>query len=247
MLGACVPPAVGDSYCGPAAKVSVDGCVFRSCADNELLDAATGACVAKGILPAPGSLVCGEGGSQVVAQGRFACVSADAACPRGTGRSGALCPRPPRCPPGSLVAAGTSAGTSPKCRSVVTEGVHDSLPRVDLGAWSSLVLGPDGGAGTEELCRPLALRPDAFGVPPGSEGTVTVQLSVLAPDQDLTRVHVGVRAELTVRAAPRPLSAEAEAEIDASVTTLVEPLRGLGGEASTGLVELKVRCKVRSL
>ncbi|HXN31010.1 MAG TPA: hypothetical protein VN894_04075, partial [Polyangiaceae bacterium] len=126
VLAACVPPAVGDAYCGPAARAGGDGCVFRACADGELLDAATGACLAKTALTAL-SMSCGDGGAPVVVEGRIACVAAEAACPRGTRRAGAVCPRPPRCPPGTLATEGG-------CRPVVTAGVRNDLPRIDMGA-----------------------------------------------------------------------------------------------------------------
>jgi len=130
---------------------------------------------------------------------------------------------------------------------VVTVGQEADRQRVDLGAWSALVFGADGGEGSPELCRPLALRPDAFGITQGQEGRVSVELSVVAPDQDLTRVHARVRGELTVASARRPLAPEAAGVIASSVSTLVEPLRSLGGEASAGVVELKVSCAVGSL
>jgi hypothetical protein len=237
LLGACVPPAVGDFYCGPAATIGPNGCVFRPCADGELLDAATGACSAKVLLAGAGSVACGAGGAPVLVSGRVVCVTTDAACPRGTDRVGAVCPRPPGCPPGSL-------GANGRCDPVVTVGARDGISRVDLGAWIGRVLGPDGGPGTAELCRPLALRPDAFGLSRETEATVTVRISVDVLDQDVARVHAAVSADLTVAGAPRPMPAEAEAVVTSSLQTLIEVLRGLGGEASTGAVALKVRCPI---
>jgi hypothetical protein len=237
-----VPPAIGDAYCGPAARIGVDGCAFLACAEHEVLDGATGDCLPRRSVATAGAIPCGDGGAPVAAFGRLECVAADAACPRGTRlAAGATCQRPPSCPPGSLVAAGEA------CRPVVTVGARGDLPRVDLGAWAALVLGADGGPGTSDLCRPLALRPDSFGLPPGGQGAVRVFIELVVPDQDITRVHARVRGELSAEAFPRPLSPEAEAVVRQSVATLVEPLRGLGGEASTAMVEVQVSCKVESL
>ncbi len=244
VLGACVPPAVGDAYCGRAAKAGVDGCVFRACAEREVLDAATGACLPKTTIEAASAIACADGGALVVADGHAACVAAEAACPRGTRRAGAVCPRPPKCPPGALASEG-------RCEPVVTIGVRSDVPRVDLGSWTAVVLGADGGPGKPDLCRPLAMRPDAFGLSPGTTGTVTLRIAIAAPDQDMTRLHAHTQAQLTTPEstlpAPAPAASAAIAIVEEAVATLIEPLRGLGGEASTAIVVVEVTCRVSSL
>jgi hypothetical protein len=238
LLGACVPPAVADAYCGPAARYGVGGCSFRPCADGTALDAATGACLSKAALVVAGASLCGEGKASIVSQGRSFCVPQDAACPRGTVRDGALCAGRPLCPPGTLVDRGV-------CRPLVTVGGRGDLPRVDLGAWAGVVLGVDGGPGTPDLCRPLWMRPDVFGPVPDGSGALGLRIVISAPDQDLTRAFAHVtlaRPGDEPRATARAPSAEAESLALASVSTLLEPLRGLGGEASTANVELNVSC-----
>jgi hypothetical protein len=229
---------VADAYCGPAAKAGVDGCVFRVCGADERLDAATGACLPKSTLGGAG-VACMDGGAPVVALGRIACLDAEATCPRGTDRVGAVCPRPARCPPGTLASEGA-------CRALTTVGARDDLPHVDLGGWAALVLGASGAPGKADLCRPLSLRPDVFGLPAGRVATVALRIAIVVPNQDLTRVHARTHANLS-RPEARPLSAAAEAVVSDSVATLIEPLRGLGGEASTEVVELEVTCRVSSL
>ncbi|MDP9001153.1 MAG: hypothetical protein M3O46_13715 [Myxococcota bacterium] len=233
VLGACVPPAVADAYCGPLARFGVGGCVFRGCPDGSILDVANGACLAEATV---GTASCGQGMVPIVALAHTACVSADAACPRGTRRTGTVCDRPPSCPPGTLV-----MGRS--CRSVVSVGMRADLPRVDVGAWVALVLGADGGPGTRDLCRPLELRPDLFDAPQGTPPTVNLGIAVISPDQDLTRVHANVY-ELRVDGAGEAHSADIESLIGRSVSTLIEPLRGLGGESSTAVLEVAVSCKL---
>jgi hypothetical protein len=129
---------------------------------------------------------------------------------------------------------------------VVTSGVR-GVPRVDIGAWTALALGPSGGPGNPDLCLPLALRPDAFGLSPATTGVVSVRIAIIAPDEDMSRVYAHTEAQLTTSETTLPVSGVAAALVDSAVATMVEPLRGLGGEASTGVVETVVRCGVSRL
>jgi hypothetical protein len=123
-------------------------------------------------------------------------------------------------------------------------GVRGDVPRVDIGAWAAIVLGPDGGEGTSDLCRPLLIRPDVFGLTQGSSSALRLRIALAAPDQDLTRAFARVGGEVRTETASHALSAEAQALALASVSTLVEALRGLGGEASAAIVEVRVSCTV---
>jgi hypothetical protein len=173
LLGACVPLPVAEAFCGPAARIEVEGapsggagCVFRSCGAGQSLDVASGACAARGSLPRGGTIRCSSPAVAIVAAGQSACVAPEAACPRGTLAPAAAphapadsltrrtCDRPLACPPGSL-AEGSA------CRPVVTAGGRAGS-RVDVGAWAALALGIHGGPGSAALCRPLAQRPDVF-------------------------------------------------------------------------------------
>jgi hypothetical protein len=135
---------------------------------------------------------------------------------------------------------------------VVTTGPRGSV--VDLGAWTALALGTGGGPGSPELCRPLESSPLAFDLARGDRIEVRLAISLSVPDQDLSRVFGSVRAQIgDGGGAPgqggqgRPLTAAAQGLVTRAVVTLVEPLRGLGGESSTAAVEVEVRCKVASL
>jgi len=234
VLGACVEPAVRDAYCGPASAPSADGtCAFRTCADSEALDDG-GHCIPASSVARSGPPCEPPAAFVVIGGGRAACVPADAACPRGTLPTAAGCEAPRACPPGSL-------GTSGVCRPVVTQGPRG--PVVDLGAWTSLVLGSDGGPGAPELCRPMRAAPTAFDLARGEGVVVVLAISLSVPDQDISRVFASVEAHTP---AGRPLPLLGAALARRSVQTLVEPLRGLGGEASSG-VALEVRCPVSSL
>jgi hypothetical protein len=246
--GACVAPSVADAYCGPWCTATADGCTVRPCAAGEQLDAATGACVGAAALRQAAAdsnigidrnarLACADGSPPVLADGRFACVPSDALCPRGTRRSGAGCDRTPLCAPGELRDAN-------RCRRVVTRG--GTGPRVDIGAWLHALVGPDGGLGAPDLCAPLALRPAAFALGPRRSMRVTVTLELRIPDNDLSLVELSTWATGDATAGA-PLSAAATALVDTTARSLVETLRGLGGESWAAAARTTVTCVVEAL
>jgi hypothetical protein len=148
------------------------------------------------------------------------------------------------CPPGTVATASTTTDERrAACLPIVTPTARG--PRVDVGAWVAFAVGPDGGPGTEALCRPLAQRPAAFGATSDHDVEVSLRLGLSIPDQDMTRAQVVVTAHDAGTGAA--LAPAAEAVVRASVETLVDALRGLGGEASASAVQVVVRCTVRSL
>lgn len=247
-MGACVDPKVADAFCAPAGRMTADGCAFVACDAGREVDLATGECVSAPSLLASN---CRDGSLAAVAGSRLFCVPGDAGCPRGTtravGRPGdALCVRGARCPAGSLSDAGS-------CRAIVfsrdglVEGSAagpDTARRttVDLGAWTARALGPSGGKGSPELCRPLEMRPDLFAVEArGASVPLDVEVAVSVPDQDVTQAY----ASVAVRA-PQPLSTQAERAVAASVESLIELFRSLGGDATAASSSVRVRCAVGS-
>lgn len=236
VLGACLPPAVADAYCGRAGRASADGCTFVACATEEALDSDTG-CVPIASLEHGGASACPPGTALVVASGRTACVAPDVVCPRGSGARGASCVRPPRCPAGTL-------GSGGACRPIVVRR-HAGTPVVDVAAWASIVLGIDGGPGSPDLCRPLQAHPAAFGVDQGESLVVEVQVALTAPDEDITRVVSEV--EVRARAQGRSLPPGAAPLVQAVVGSLLEPLRGLGGQVLATRTAGTFRCTITSL
>jgi hypothetical protein len=231
VFGACVAPAAGDAYCGSGALMTGGGCAFRPCAANESVDIGSGTCVSRSALANLGE-PCVAPALDVIANGRRACVVADAACPRGTRRQGNACVGLTRCPPGSL-----PEGSA--CRPVVVEDPRSGRRRVDVGAWSMLALGVDGGTGSPEVCRPMQLRPQAFD---GAQGEVVVRLGLVIPDEDVTRLHADV--DVSDGAGRRLPSAEAQGVARSAVSSVLELLRGLGGESTAAAVTLEFRCAV---
>jgi hypothetical protein len=221
LLGACVDPAVGDAWCGPAARMSSSGaCVFRECAANEALDL-DGSCVPLGLVVRTGP-ACPAGAALVVASRHTACIPADNACPRGSRLQG---------PPGE-----------PKCVTgrVAGEGPRNDNGTIDIGAWAAGVLGPSGGPGAPDTCRPLAQRPDLFGLTPGQALTVRLSVRVSVPDEDLSRAYAEVQTH-------PGLPPAAESLVRAAISTSLAGLRSRPAQASAGVVDLEVTCTVRSL
>jgi hypothetical protein len=129
---------------------------------------------------------------------------------------------------------------------------------VDVGAWASIVLGIDGGPGSPDLCRPLQVHPAAFGVDQGGSLVVEVRVALTIPDEDITRVLADVEvrgipgADVEVRGIPvtgaaRSLPPSAAPVAEAAVGSLVEPLRGLGGDALATRTAGTFRCTITSL
>ena len=240
-LGACVTAAVGDAFCGPAARAGVDGCTFRGCGGDEAVDVATGACVPRTAVARAGSFACAPGTVAIPESGQLSCLPADATCPRGTELAAGRCVRRPLCPAGSLAFVGQTSAGSVACVPVVSAGGRTTGERVDVGAWAAIALGVDGAEGSHDLCRPIAQRPLAFGVAPHASLVVHVRVQISIPDEDVSRV----RAAATARGeGGTRLPASGEAVVSDAVGSAVEMLRGLGGEASTGVVAAEVRCVV---
>jgi hypothetical protein len=242
VLGACLRPDVADAYCFPPARFTAAGeCSMPVCASVEAVDLETG-CLPLSALARGGARACATGSSLVVDDRHVACVPADAACPHGThalGDHDHACGPALRCPPGSLPHAGA-------CVSLVTYATRAArgTTRVDVGLWAALVLGIDHGDGADALCQPLAARPVAFGLAAGDKLDIGVRVALTFPDQDLSAVHASVE---TTAAPGHLLIPGAVTLVRRAVDALVEPLRGLGGEASAAEVDLQVRCQVVSL
>jgi hypothetical protein len=120
----------------------------------------------------------------------------------------------------------------------VSQGPSADRPRVDVGAWASLALGADGGAGSSDLCRPLQQAAAVTGVPAGSAVRLAVRLTF--PDQDVTAVTARLGAPVPAHG---PVG---EDRASAALAPLVEALRALGGEATAASVELTVTCPLEA-
>jgi hypothetical protein len=114
-------------------------------------------------------------------------------------------------------------------------------PLVDVGAWTALALGIDGGPGSTVLCQPLSQRPALFGVEPDRPVRVNIRVTMTLPDQDVSELRTEIVAS---DGRGQSLSLAADAVVVEEATTLLELLRSLGGESSAATVGVNVRCDI---
>jgi hypothetical protein len=245
-MGACVDSRVADAFCAPAGRMTDDGCAFVTCDAGQEVDLATGQCISRSSVLGSN---CSDGSLAAVAASRSFCVPNEASCPRGTTRGAGntadpLCARGARCPPGSVSDAGS-------CRPVVFS--RDRLASssatgpdtgdrmtVDLGAWTARALGPGGGKGSPELCRPLQMRPDLFPAERGgAPAPLDIEVAVSVPNQDVTQAYASVAVRAT-----QPLSTQAESAVRDAVDSLIDLFRSLGGDATAASASVRVQCTV---
>jgi hypothetical protein len=252
VAGACVSPAFADSYCGKGAHYRDGGCVFVACAENQILDVAAGACVpsrtARELAAADHvaifaheRLACTPPASPIIDGARVACLPATALCPRGT----RLAPNGARCDPGIGCRAGEipdpDRRRAPRCIPLLTESARAAYA-IDVGTWTSAVLGVDGGEGSADVCQPLALRAASLPVEPKRALDARITIELRFPEGDVTLARARVVASDAKTGAP--LSDVVIARVDESVRGLVDALRALGGEASVAATKTTVHCKV---
>jgi hypothetical protein len=236
--GACVPPSLAAAYCGKAASYGEAACVPAECSWGGPADLATGACLSTSAVReiaagagltvgAEDSVGCESGSLLSVEGGRLGCVPEEGSCGRGARWVEGGCSPPNTCPPGRLAG---HAG----CEGFLTAGGRDGQGvLVDVGAWTRLAIGPDGGEGAPGVCAPIAQRPWLFS---GLEGAAPTELrlvfALVFPDNDVTRVHVQVTGA-------KPLGTDF---LERTAAPLVEALRSLGGTATAASVTTTVRC-----
>jgi hypothetical protein len=244
--GACVAPEDARRYCGIAARWSGEGCVVRACPPGEPLDATTGACVPSRslreiaardhlILDPDQTLGCHEGHTLIVSAGHPACLPNALICARGARWSGASCAAEPSCPAGELM-----EGSS--CRPLALRGAAGDAYTIDVSRWAAIVLGADGGAGGERLCRPLEASPRVLGAGPAMVTHVVVTIELIFPNNDVTQV--AARVDARDEATAKPLPPEAADLTSRALAPLVQGLRAFGGTSSSASLSTRVRCVI---
>jgi hypothetical protein len=232
--GACVSPREIDAYCGSRSVAAT--CALPSCALGDAIDPRASTCVPQRTvraivardrpLPVPEATVIACRDDHVlIAHGDHAlCLARADACPRTTHAdpSRGCVPDAP-CPAGEVRARDA-------CVRVVTGGM------LDVGRWSRAVLGPDGGAGDDRLCRVLAQAPWDFDVGPGGSRVLALTIDLAFPNNDVTQAS----AVATTSDLPPAGLADAQASLDA----LLIPLRALGGTAGAASATVRVSCTI---
>jgi hypothetical protein len=232
LVGACVPYALADGFCGHAAKPFAGGCNRTKCKVGEALDLASGLCLPAsrgrallghrddqederrptclfGSLVHRNGLACAVGPLSCARGERYVKAHADAGAPDLAG----TCDATPACGAGEVFDDATS-----RCVRVMRQNT------VDVGTWSRVALGTDGAEGSNAFCAPIraVLAHSRF------------QLQLTFPDNDITQV--------TAQVTPVPPSASASDAAERSVQQLIEALRFLGGTATAASVSLELVC-----
>lgn len=235
--GACVTVDEARAYCGPTARWDGARCVMRECARTEALDTSDGRCAVTKTLrelalrdhmnvDADQTFACHDDHVLVVSAGHLSCLPRDALRPRG---------RAVACAPGTLDAEGGKTGA---CVSLGIRGAAGDAYTIDVSRWAALVLGPDGGEGTPEVCGPLGASPRSFGVGPAVEARATLEIGLIFPNNDVTQVRS------TAIATGAGTGKEGADAASRAIAPLVEILRAWGGTASVASLTVRVHCKI---
>lgn len=237
VLGACVSPKTADAFCGKGARFTGVGCAFRECPNG--IDLATGECVSAVALReiaatsrvalGPSARLACDSGVAVVDGDVLACVPPEATCPRGTLFEAGRCIARTRCRAGE-VAVGA------RCANLL--GGAPARYTVHVAAWARAAFGADGGAGTADLCAPLARRPHVFGVARRASATLAVRITLRFPENDVADVRANVTGAIDGAEVP----ASGGALLDESTRPFFRALQALGGEATAAAVTLTVSC-----
>jgi hypothetical protein len=236
--GACLGPREVDAFCG--ARSLGPGCVTAVCGPGEAVDLRAGGCVPQRsvratldrqrptAIPDGTTLACHDDHLLVANADHAVCLERSDACPRTTHFEREQ-PSSRGCVPDPLCASG-EVRTRGACVRVVTGGA------LDVGAWARAILGPDGGAGGDRLCRVLAQAPWDFDVGPGGSRAVGLAIDLRFPDNDVTGASASVAAD-------GPSSGLLAAQ--SAVDSLLIPLRALGGTAGAASASVHVSCLLR--
>jgi hypothetical protein len=261
--GACVSAAESEAYCGSSARWIGGQCAPRVCPEGHPVDAVGGACVPtralRGIalreripLEEDQTLGCHDGSALISDGSHATCVPRATTCARGTRWAGAACAAARSCPVGAVV---SGAG----CEPLGIRGAAGDGYTVDVSRWALAVLGPDGGAGSAVLCRPLEQNPGALGIVPGTSGRLRITIELLFPNNDVTQVAARIDAteeaervepdpeghpEHATAPATRAVPHEGSRLATAAVQSLTAALRALGGTSSAASLTRTVHCAI---
>lgn len=248
LFGGCVAPSQGKRYCGASSRFEDGACVTRTCEADFQLDRASGICLPTGTvrqlathamgipLYEDETIACADGETLVLRDAQAYCLKAEDSCPRGTRFHEGTCAPARACGAGEV-----ADEASERCVRVLTpfEGSHV----VDVGTWTRLALGADGGPGTNALCAALRDDARAFVSVNGSSTSVAIRVELRFPANDVTEVRAtttvtDVRTGATLLGTPGTL-------VERAVADEVEALRAMGGLARAAAVSVKLHCDLR--
>ncbi len=169
-------------------------------------------------------------GGAAIAASPFCVSRKDAAatfCDRRAIPDGGVCVPPPPCAPGEVRDLSKNS-----CVTVLTRAEGGDREILDVGTWTRLLIGPDGGEASGYLCPAIAKEPAIFGMPP----------RVLRFTVDLT---IANNELANVRAVVRGVEPSAIRVIDGAIEALVQPLRTSGSSANAASATATVTCRIR--
>lgn len=251
VLGACVPFALADAFCGAAAKpTGGGGCARKTCGAHEALDVDHGLCLPEvaaarmlmhdaprdedpkrhascfygALVSRAGQLACDVGPLACGGGERYAKNAPDAGVDASA--DAPMADVAGRCEATPTCVAGEIFDEhAARCERVVRRGV------VDVGTWARLAVGVDGGEGSNALCAPVRAT--------GGRGAFQIQIDV--PDNDVTRATL----ELTARPGTPPQSADAAVRALERITGTFHFLAGIGAtSANAASISLDVSCSL---
>ncbi len=165
------------------------------------------------------------------------------ACPRTTvwDATARQCIAEAACEPGSVRARplGSRGGA---CERLVSRGPGGEA-LVDVGRWTRIMVGDDGGQGSRRLCGAFQARPWDFDLGTGGERTVALSVELVFPDNDVTQVILRSRTLDALGGAA--LAGQASRAVEEALESLLVPLRSLGGSADAASTSLRVQCPIR--
>ncbi len=190
VLGTCASYRFAEEYCGKTATVAPGGCMRKACAPGEGLDVDHGMCLPEGVTASmirakredePKQRASCQYGWLATHGSQVSCETGARSC--GRGEHWVKAPADAGVPPDL---AGKCERAAPCGSGEIFDEIGGQCVRVlrngalDLGTWARIVLGTDGGEGSNALCAPVRAA--------GAKGRFEIQVTV--PDNDVTRASV---------------------------------------------------------
>jgi len=244
--GQCLTKVAADAYCGEGFHYGDDGCTSTRCPEDQLVDQATGKCIAAEQVKAVASkagVEIGEGeklgcpaGKVLIIEGDEAgCVPAEQSCAPDEGWDGQRCTKLAHCTAGSAYDR-----SQQRCVQYATAG--DNAAVINVAQWTQTNFGPDGGKGNSAFCNKFARKPWHFGVPEGQSATVLVKVSLSFAGESIAKARVHTAP--SYRHNPTPVPTRGAEAVSKAAEAIIDTLRHGGGKASAPTATTTVHCTV---
>lgn len=247
VAGQCLTQPQANQYCGVGFTWVVGpagaGCMRLTCPLGQTLDDRSGACMTNAQVAAEAGVGVGQGQKLgcppgevlVVNAGQPACIHPSQVCAKDEMWNGSGCQKINPCPTGE-----TFDPALARCVPYASSG--GASVTVNVQQWAYSTYGPPNGPGTPSFCGSFARKPLSFGIAPGVQANVRVQVNLTFPGSDVAR---GTAQTTTVfESTNGPVPTTGAAEVQNSATAFLAPLVGGGGRAMTETASTTVRCLI---